>query len=190
MASYPQHPFWDFSLRVYAGPGVAPACLALQDRHGLDVNLLLLCCWLGRGRPRAPSRDEIARLCAAVEDWHRHVVRPLREARRWLKAPGPAIPADQAAELRDRIKRLELDSEHIEQLALANQLESQVGGGAPPAPEHALAAVGYYFDILGVSPDGADRRALTVVLAAAFPETAPGRLEGLVAGLGAGSAKA
>ena len=37
--------FWAFSLEVYGRPGVAPACLALQDRHGLDVNLLLFCCW-------------------------------------------------------------------------------------------------------------------------------------------------
>ena len=37
--------FWAFSLDVYGRPGVAPACLALQDRHGLDVNLLLFCCW-------------------------------------------------------------------------------------------------------------------------------------------------
>ncbi|MGE4220898.1 MAG: TIGR02444 family protein, partial [Alphaproteobacteria bacterium] len=36
---------WPFSLSVYARPGVAEACLALQARRGLDVNLLLWCGW-------------------------------------------------------------------------------------------------------------------------------------------------
>ena len=40
-------PFWQFSGAVYAHPGVAEACLDLQDRHGLDVNLLLFCAWAG-----------------------------------------------------------------------------------------------------------------------------------------------
>ncbi len=34
------HPFWNFSLEVYGGEGVARACLELQDRRGVDVNLL------------------------------------------------------------------------------------------------------------------------------------------------------
>ena len=50
--------FWAFSLEFYARPGVAEACLALQDRHGLDVNILLLCCWLGwSGRGRLSPAD-------------------------------------------------------------------------------------------------------------------------------------
>ena len=34
-------PFWTFSLRIYGQPGVPPACLTLQDEHGVDVNVLL-----------------------------------------------------------------------------------------------------------------------------------------------------
>jgi uncharacterized protein (TIGR02444 family) len=181
MTAFPEHPFWDFSLQVYGGAGVAPACLALQDRYDLDVNLLLLCCWIGRGRGRAPSRDEMARLCEAAAGWHRNVVRPLRGVRRWLKAPGPAVPADQAEPLRQRIKGLELDAEHAEQLALAALLGGDGARGAPPAPEHAATALRYYFEIIGISPDDADRRQLTVLLAAAFPETPPGRLAALLA---------
>ena len=43
----PSSRFWDFSLEIYAKPGVAQACLALQDECGADVNLLLFCCWAG-----------------------------------------------------------------------------------------------------------------------------------------------
>jgi uncharacterized protein (TIGR02444 family) len=34
------NPFWEFSLAFYAEPGVAPACLAMQDLEGVDVNLV------------------------------------------------------------------------------------------------------------------------------------------------------
>lgn len=34
--------FWQFSEQHYARPGVAQACLQLQDEHGANVNLLLL----------------------------------------------------------------------------------------------------------------------------------------------------
>ncbi|MGB5854385.1 MAG: TIGR02444 family protein [Oceanisphaera sp.] len=34
--------FWQFSAQHYTRPGVAQACLHLQDEHGANVNLLLL----------------------------------------------------------------------------------------------------------------------------------------------------
>lgn len=42
--------FWRFSLAVYAAPGVADECLALQERCGIDVNILLFCAWVGGAR--------------------------------------------------------------------------------------------------------------------------------------------
>ena len=62
MSAFPPTPFWDFSLAVYGRPGVAPACLALQQRHGADVNLLLFCAWFGaahRGRLTADDVDAV-----------------------------------------------------------------------------------------------------------------------------------
>jgi uncharacterized protein (TIGR02444 family) len=168
MIDFPDAPFWDFSLRVYGVPGVAPACLALQERHGIDVNVLLLCCWLGHSRAAAPTRADIARLVDAVADWHRDVVRPLRAVRRRLKVPGPQISHDLAAALRTEVKRIELDAEHIEQLALAAALPP---GAAPSAPDagHAVLALGFYLEILRVSLDETDRAHLSALLAAAFP---------------------
>jgi len=55
------NPLWVFSLSVYAWPGVAEACLALQDRHGLEVNFLLAALWLADlGHDLA--QDELAHL--------------------------------------------------------------------------------------------------------------------------------
>ena len=39
--------FWRFSLVFYERPGVADALIALQDRGGFDVNLILFALWLG-----------------------------------------------------------------------------------------------------------------------------------------------
>lgn len=133
MAEAPTTPFWDYSLAVYARPGVAEACLALQDRHGLDVNVLLFCCWAGV-RGRALSADEVEGLVAAVGPWHEGVVKPLRAVRRWLKdqetAPGAAAEA-----LCQEVKARELEAERIEQQILAETLALDEG-----APAAALAA--------------------------------------------------
>ena len=40
-------PLWAFSLAVYGGDGVAEECLDLQERLGLDVNILLFAAFLG-----------------------------------------------------------------------------------------------------------------------------------------------
>lgn len=45
---FDDHPFWDYSLRVYCGDGVPAACLDLQDRFEIDVNVMLFCSWIGQ----------------------------------------------------------------------------------------------------------------------------------------------
>lgn len=47
-----ENEFWQFSLAVYAAPGVEAECLALQEALGIDVNLLLFFVWLGASRWR------------------------------------------------------------------------------------------------------------------------------------------
>ena len=78
--AWPANPFWDYALDLYRRAGVERACLELQGRHGLDVNLVLLCCWLGR---RGIETDEawMRAATAAVERWQAEVIRPLRAAR-------------------------------------------------------------------------------------------------------------
>ena len=77
--------FWSWSCERYARPGVAEACLSLQDRHGVQVNLLLLGCWLGE-RGRAVTAEQAERISDAAASWEATVVRPLRETRRRLKS--------------------------------------------------------------------------------------------------------
>src|SRR5690606_30758862 len=89
---WPRSSFWDFSLRVYDRPGVAAACLALQDGHGLDVNLVLLAAWEA-ARGGELDGALAARLRQFGEAYQADVMRPLRRARRALKglAVEPAL---------------------------------------------------------------------------------------------------
>jgi uncharacterized protein (TIGR02444 family) len=112
----PKHPFWDWSLAAYRRPGVEEILLDLQDRHGLDVNLLLFACWIGAtGRGRL-SNGMWTELIGATADWRATVIEPLRAVRRQLKGQDD-MPG--AAMLRQGVKALELDAERVAQLAIA-----------------------------------------------------------------------
>jgi uncharacterized protein (TIGR02444 family) len=115
---------WRFSLRVYKRPGVADACLGLQDRHGLDVNLLLYAAYAavsGRGviDARAWAAADLA-----VEGWRLLVIQPLRQVRRYLKGIEAAAPT------RRRILAAELVAERQAQMRLA-ELLGPVGSRSP-----------------------------------------------------------
>jgi len=109
--------FWSFSLRFYAAPGVADVCLDLQDRFGVDVNILLYLLWQAQ-RGRRLAKTEVEQLIALSQDWQLHVVRPLRDARRFLKDPGPIWSSPEVASLRQRLKQEELIAEHLQQDAM------------------------------------------------------------------------
>ncbi len=82
--NHSSHPFWEFSLQLYARPGVAEASLALQNRFDADVNMLFFVLWAGENR-RALTIAEIGELITLVQPWRDGVVRPLRGARQFLK---------------------------------------------------------------------------------------------------------
>ncbi|MGH7091226.1 MAG: TIGR02444 family protein [Stellaceae bacterium] len=103
----PLEEFWQFAIHFYARPGVAPACLELQDRHGKDVLIALYACWLGlSGRGRL-DETSLAAAEATTGPWRRLVVEPLRRTRHGLKG----IPG--AEELYERMKKIELDAERL-----------------------------------------------------------------------------
>jgi uncharacterized protein (TIGR02444 family) len=106
--------FWNFSLAFYGRPGVSPACLELQDRHGRDVNLVLYACWIGlSGRGRLTQAD-VARAAATNDPWRRAVIENLRAARRAIKEQAADAPPFYAA-----VKAVELEAERVAQQRLA-----------------------------------------------------------------------
>jgi len=113
--------FWSFSLAVYSGSGVQAECLDLQDRYGIDVNLLLFCAYVGAVCGAVLPAAALREAQDLVGVWHRDVVQELRGARRALKpfaAAAPSPPGASAAELRGTVKAAELEAERIEQTML------------------------------------------------------------------------
>lgn len=158
-ASFPPSAFWDFSLRLYARPGVADACLRLQARHGIDVNLLFCCLWRGTQGDRL-TRRKIRAMIARVRSLHEQVVKPLRTARIALKSMldgDPALGAPIGA-VRAAVKASELDAEHVEQLVLAGMFpEQRRAAGAQPPHATARANADSYCAALGLRLSTADR---------------------------------
>jgi uncharacterized protein (TIGR02444 family) len=131
-------PFWTFSLAVYGTDGVAEECLSLQERLGLDVNLLLFAAYLGAVEGLRLDAHTIELAQSAVGEWHGDIVRCLRQARQALKVPSAdtSDPLDGAsAMLRTCVKAAELEAERIEQAMLwrwlrANAHDLQHDGSA------------------------------------------------------------
>lgn len=105
-----ENPLIRFSLTLYGEPGVEQACLTLQDDHGLDIPIILLCAWVGRYGVKL-SQDSLHRIDAAIRPWRDTVVVPLRSMRRRLKMDLGGIDADTAMDLRRQIKDAELSAE-------------------------------------------------------------------------------
>jgi uncharacterized protein (TIGR02444 family) len=152
-------PLWRFSLAVYRGPGVAEECLAVQERHGVDVNLLMLCGYVGAIEAAVLSANDIADALEATGAWHASVVRALRQVRRTMKPWGagehdpekwvPVFGKDHAPikasarvveALRVKVKGAELEAEQIEQAMMWAWLRAQAPQLRQHEPHQALAA--------------------------------------------------
>lgn len=156
---------WTFSLAVYDQPGVAAACLALQDRHGLDVNILLYCCWAG-ARGATLSRAQVRTLQAAVAAWSGEVVQPLRAVRRRLKTERD----DEAQDLRAKVLQLEIEAERLEQARLLAAVPLPAG---QPEPRKAGANLAAYLKSRKIAATEEEVADLAVLLGASFPDLPP-----------------
>ena len=136
--SLPHHPFWNYSLGLYAQPQVRDACLVLQDEHGLDVNLVLFCIWSGLAGPGQLEDAELNQAIARAARWQTDVVEPLRHIRRALKQDPLGATEELVHYFRPRAQALELDGEHVEQLMLAGLVPLERGNQNRAAAEHNL----------------------------------------------------
>lgn len=116
---------WRFSLALYARPGVAEALIALQDRAGCDVNLVLFALWLGAARGHRLDRTELAAGETAVAPIGHDIVAPVRQLRRRLKT----APAADLQDLRRRLLALELAAERRVQYRLADAAAAPISTG-------------------------------------------------------------
>ena len=183
MSDFLPHPFWNFSLEIYAGEGVAEACLDLQARRACDVNILLFCCWLGAsGRPTLTA-DRLRAILKVSDVWQAEIVRPLRQVRQLLKdrSWNETLPETVEA-ARRRVADAELAAEHAEQLKLASLYTPPADRDRPPEKRlrAAIGNLGVYAVCLGVVPDTEDRAAVAALMKATFPEVSAAEIEKVV----------
>ena len=115
--------FWDFSLALYRAEGVQDACLSLQNNAGLDVNLLLYCCWAGQGG-HLFSHGELRRLLDLSTGWQSAIMRPMRQLRQRI---GKEVGAEGCYA---GAKNLELQLERLEQSRLQQEVPLTWGKGS------------------------------------------------------------
>jgi uncharacterized protein (TIGR02444 family) len=113
---------WAFALALYARPGVAEACLTLQNEAGVDVMLLLVATFAAVKHRLVLTPDEIGALEAACRLWREQIVWRLRAIRIELKT-GPQLAPNSATEqFRSQVKALELAAEKLENQLLVECL--------------------------------------------------------------------
>jgi uncharacterized protein (TIGR02444 family) len=140
--SEPSSRLWSFSLAVYGDAAVQAECIDLQERHAIDVNLLLFCIYVGAVLRAVLPDAELREAASLVNDWHKHIVRSLREARRALKlfAVDSSLIGSSAARLRTGVKAAELEGERIEQAMLEEWSALRVDGWLRAEPAEAVDA--------------------------------------------------
>lgn len=167
---FPKSEFWDFTLQIYGKDGVSPAVIALQDKRGLDVDILLFCCFAAAtGRGALSVAD--ARAAKTVADpWQAQVVNAIRIVRRKLKEGFAGTPAGLPEALRKEIFGQELAAERIEQMMLEAAVPRTADAARAQAQRVAdgAASLKAYLEASGVAPDAQDQAHLSTLLGAAL----------------------
>lgn len=145
-------PFWQFSVKFYAVPGVAEACIALQDQAKVDVNILFYLLW-NASQGRAFNAADVTEIERAIGPWREITVVPIRNVRRALKSPPPVMEPAAAEDLRTRIKAVELEAERLQQEALYGLAQSsRLGRPSPSKAEAARDSISSYQGVIGPFP--------------------------------------
>ncbi len=159
--------FWAFSMALYGQPGVSAACIALQDEHGADVDMVLFALWCATSG-HALTSAEVAAVDDAVAGWRESVLQPLRAARRALKPPPAQSDAATAEALRRQLLTAELEAERLQQQIMEAYAPSPGTADPERAAQDNLARVAHVCAFL---PDPAQ---FGVLLLALDRETGPG----------------
>jgi uncharacterized protein (TIGR02444 family) len=113
---------WAFALDIYARPGVADACLKLQNEAGVDVMMFLVIAFAAVRHRTLLTPSEIRQLDEACRPWREQIVRPLRAIRSGLKTGPLPAPNSETEEFRSKVKAIELASERLQNRLIAERL--------------------------------------------------------------------
>ena len=112
--------FWQDSNAEYQREGVKAACLWLQNEKGLNVNLLLLICWIAKQGVEL-SPNELEEILAAIANWHDQNISLIRQLRKATEA-ATWMDTTRKEQLKQKLLDSEITMERIEQQLMIEQL--------------------------------------------------------------------
>jgi uncharacterized protein (TIGR02444 family) len=160
-------PQWRFAVTLYGRPGVAEACLALQDRWRVDVSVLIAMLYADLVAGRALDREAIAAADARIAAWRTGVVQPLRRTRQDMKDMSVHRRHAAARDLREQVKAAELKAEQIELMELAGWIAERPAGEGVGGEAVAAMVVSHFAGDDGAAADPATAADLARIAAAA-----------------------
>ncbi len=113
---FPNSEFWNYSTQIWTLPDVEAICLDLQNNFDADINMLLYCCWVG-DKSLSLSDDDLQILLDTIQPWQT-IIKPLRESRKMMQQQAIAMPANMKDQTITNMSEMELNAEHMTQLAL------------------------------------------------------------------------
>lgn len=172
MSDFPASELWDFTISVYGREGVSGACIALQDRRGLDVDMILMCGWLGASGRGHTNAQELETAWKAISAWQAEIVGTLRAVRRRIKEGYPQAPEAAATAVGKAVLKQEIEAERVAQIMLEATIDRAGRPGAAPAEQAAdtAANLALYLKSRGVVADDEDRKSLATILAGTVPD--------------------
>jgi len=120
---YPNSEFWNYSTQIWTLPEVEKICLALQSHFDTDTNMLLYCCWMGDKNLHL-SDDDLQTLLDTIQPWQT-VIKPLRESRKLMQQQSIAMPPHLKEQAISNMNDMELNAEHMAQIALEKALKPE-----------------------------------------------------------------
>ncbi|MGM0689376.1 MAG: TIGR02444 family protein, partial [Bacillota bacterium] len=100
-------------MNFYNQPPVQEACLELQSRYGIDMDLLFFCLKVGTSGGGKMTRGDISQAMEAVSRWQEDIVRPIRAASRRLESSYKSFPEEKTEMIQKSLAQAELDAEKI-----------------------------------------------------------------------------
>lgn len=119
--AYSAADFWRFSEEFYSRVGVERACMSLQSRRGVDVNIALIALWLSSQNVEV-SGPLLGELDSAVSSWREAVTNALQQIRKQLPRFIGKISDESRNAVKKSIRSAELEAERASQARMIETL--------------------------------------------------------------------
>jgi uncharacterized protein (TIGR02444 family) len=175
-------------MNFYEQSSVQEACIELQSRYGVDMEILFFCLQVGASGGGKMTRGNLLQAMEAVSGWQEDIVRPLRMARNCLESSYNNFPEEKTKAIQNNLTQAKLDAEKSEQLQLAMVIPFEQNPHLPEEKraEDAIANIFLYLtefakEKAGISFESNDLISpLNAIFSASFPHEDPQLFRSLI----------